>query len=289
MFSPAKLNLFLAITGRRADGFHELVSVVVLLDWGDELTLSTGAKETFSLRCDHPEIPLDDTNLILRAAHAFRAATGSTTGGEFTLRKRIPPGAGLGGGSGNAVTALRLLSEAHGRPLDDARVEEIAASLGSDCTVFLRGQPQVMRGRGEHVAPLPAAAASRLRGQRVLVFKPAFGIATAWAYQQMAARAPDLYLPTADAEAHLARWLSAEEPPATLLFNNMESVAFEKYVALPVLLGQLRDRFNVPCGMSGSGSACFALLDAQTDSTPLQEAIRDAWGADALVIEAKIS
>ncbi|WP_404422022.1 4-(cytidine 5'-diphospho)-2-C-methyl-D-erythritol kinase [Nibricoccus sp. IMCC34717] len=289
MFSPAKLNLFLAITGRRADGFHELVSVVALLDWGDELTLLSGGNETFSLQCDHPEVPLDDTNLILRAAHAFRAATGITAGGAFTLRKRIPLGAGLGGGSGNAVTALRLLNDAHGQPLDSRALESIAASLGSDCVVFLRGEPQVMRGRGERVSPLPDAAASRLRGQRVLVFKPAFGIATAWAYQQMAARAPALYLPPAEAEARLASWTASAAPLPALLFNNMETAAFEKHVALPVLLGQLRDRFNVACGMSGSGSACFALLDEQTDTAALCDAIRDAWGAGALAIEAKIS
>ena len=104
VFSPAKINLFLAVTGRRADGYHELVSVVAPLTFGDELTVETGemrpeSGEQFSLECDDPQVPVDGSNLVLKAAEAFATATGWKAAVRFRLAKRIPVGAGLGGGT----------------------------------------------------------------------------------------------------------------------------------------------------------------------------------------------
>lgn len=290
VFAPAKLNLFLAVTGRRADGFHDLVSVVTPLDWGDALTATPAAR--FYLTCSDPAVPIDDSNLVLRAAAAFAAATGWSGGAAFHLEKRIPMGAGLGGGSSDAVAALRALArlaDSAGALAPD-RLATVAAGLGSDCPLFLSDGPVVLRGRGERVQPLPAAAARRLRGRRVLVFKPAFGIATPWAYGRLAAQAPAGYLPADEAEARLERWLSDPAAAAeTLLFNNMEPPAFSKFVALPVLLDELRARFGLAPRMSGSGSACFTLLDEQTDPAPVVAAVRDAWGDSAFVQVARLA
>ncbi|MBS0632688.1 MAG: 4-(cytidine 5'-diphospho)-2-C-methyl-D-erythritol kinase [Verrucomicrobia bacterium] len=287
---PAKLNLFLAITGRRADGFHDLVSVATPLDWGDTLTVNLrGAGEGFALMCDDPAVPVDGTNLVLRAAETFRAATGWAKGAQFILQKRIPMGAGLGGGSSNGAMALRALNHLAGEPLGAPALEELAAKLGSDCALFLRGGPVVMRGRGERVEPLPAAGAARLRGRRVLVFKPGFGIATPWAYGRMVAGAPGSYLPAPEAEARLAGWLGdAAAPAERLLYNNMEGAAFAKYLALPTLLGVLRRRFGLEARMSGSGSACFALLPEDAPVAEIEAAVRGAWGASALCVAAKL-
>src|SRR5438552_482615 len=129
LFSPAKINLFLAVTGRRADGFHDLVSVVAPLDFGDELVAELGGSrreagggKQFTLECDHPEVPVDGANLVLKAAEAFVAATGWSGSVHFRLTKRIPPGAGLGGGSSNAVAALRALNRLAGGLLDEVRL-----------------------------------------------------------------------------------------------------------------------------------------------------------------------
>src|SRR6478752_7320803 len=94
VFSPAKLNLFLAITGRRADGFHDLVSLAAPLEFGDTLEVESASE--FSLWCDDPNLAVDESNLVLKAARAFAAATSYRGGARFTLRKRIPLGAGLG-------------------------------------------------------------------------------------------------------------------------------------------------------------------------------------------------
>jgi 4-diphosphocytidyl-2C-methyl-D-erythritol kinase len=284
IFSPAKINLSLAITGRRADGFHELVSVVAQLGFGDTLRAERadeGAGATLS--CDAPGVPTDGTNLILRAAEKFAEATGWRGGVRFSLEKRIPVGAGLGGGSSNAVAALRTLERLSGIALDAARRLEIAAALGSDCPLFWHDAPVVMRGRGERIEVLPAGAAARLRGRRVLVFKPDFGVATAWAYQALAAR-PEWYADAAAEEARLAAWIAdAAAPAESLLANTLERPVFDKWIALPALLARLRERHGVEARMSGSGSACFAFLAADANVAEATATIRAAWGETAFV------
>lgn len=288
VFSPAKLNLFLAVTGRRADGFHDLVSVAAPLRFGDDLTAEIAEGGVTALTCDVEGVPLDETNLVLKAARAFAARTGWRTPVRFALTKRIPMGAGLGGGSSNGVVALRALNELAGGVANEALLAEIAAGLGSDCALFLHGMPVVMRGRGERVEELPPAARARLSGRRVLVFKPSFGIATPWAYGRMVQRGGD-YLPAAQAEARLGAWLAGGAPAEELLFNNMEAAAFEKFIALPVLLARLQREFGLAARMSGSGSACFALLGEDSPADAVIAAVRDAWGPTALVVETQLA
>jgi 4-diphosphocytidyl-2-C-methyl-D-erythritol kinase len=292
VFSPAKLNLFLAITSRRADGFHDLVSVVAQTDFGDAVEAESrdqGAGGQFRLTCDRADLAVDETNLVLKAAKAFAAATGWPGQVDFKLTKRIPLGAGLGGGSSNAVAVLRVLNEISGGVLPESKVAEVARSLGSDCALFLQRTPVVMRGRGDRIEALPAGAAARVQGRRVLLFKPGFGISTPWAYGRMVAAAPGSYLPPPEAEARLTAWLEGSAPLEELLFNNMEGVAFAKYLALPVLLQQLRRDFGVAAHMSGSGSACFALLPDDQATNPVIAAIRAAWGASAFIQEARLA
>lgn len=293
IFSPAKINLYLAVTGRRADGYHDLVSVAAPLDFGDELQaeesrIQNSESRRFSLGCDDAEVPVDGSNLVLKAAAAFAAATGWSGGAHFQLTKRIPMGAGLGGGSSNAVAALSALNRLAGGLLDGARLATVAEALGSDCALFLQNSPVVMRGRGEQVEGLPEAASARLKGRRVLLFKPGFGISTPWAYGRMVARGTD-YLAVAEAEARLAAWATSAEPAEMLCFNNMKAAAFEKYPALPVLREILRREFGVEARLSGSGSACFALLSAGGEAAPLVARIRECWGAAAFVREARIA
>lgn len=288
LFAPAKLNLFLAVMGRRADGFHELVSVAAPLDFGDRLHVEPA--DVFSLCCTDPGVPCDQSNLVLKAARVFAEATGWAGGAKFTLEKNIPVGAGLGGGSSNAVAALRALNRLTGDLLPAGGFAAAAAALGSDCPLFLHDGPVVMRGRGERVEPLAAAAAARLRGRRVLVFKPGFGIATAWAYAQLAARGAGAYLPAAEAESRLAAWIEDDRAPAEeLLWNQMEEPAFSKFVALPTLCRQIESAFGLRPRMSGSGSACFVFLGEAMPVAPLVSAIRTAWGAATFIIEAKVT
>lgn len=291
--SPAKLNLLLAITGRRPDGFHDLVSVAVPLAFGDELELMHGdasadpAGAPFTLTCDDPIVPTDATNLVLKAAAAFAAATGWPGRVAFRLTKRIPMGAGLGGGSSNATAALVGLNRLAGQPLTPARLSEVAAGVGSDCPLFLAGRPVVMRGRGERIEPLAASAAARLAGREVVVFKPSFGIATAWAYGQLAAQRA--YLAPAAAERHLTRWIADPAAAAeALLLNTMEAPAFAKFPALPLMLERLTAEFGLAGRMSGSGSACFVLLRPGVSADAVTARIREGWGPGAWIAATRI-
>ncbi len=280
VFSPAKINLFLAVTGRRADGFHDLVSVVAPLEFGDTLeaiSKEQGAGSNFSLECDDPEVPTDGNNLILKAAEAFATATRWFEPVHFKLTKRIPIGAGLGGGSSNAVAALRALNRLSGGRASDEELAAIAPALGSDCALFLHSVPVVIRGRGERVELLPPEATARLRGRRVVVFKPSFGIGTSWAYGRMVARGKD-YVARKEAERRFADWSAGKAPAEDLLFNNMKGAAFDKFVALPTLAAKLRKESGVMVRMSGSGSACFALVGDDFVTAPLEARIRECWG-----------
>lgn len=284
IFSPAKVNLSLAITGRRADGFHELVSVVAQLAFGDTLhARRVGDGAGVSLACDVAEVPVDESNLVLRAARLFAAATGWGGGVEFTLEKRIPMGAGLGGGSSNAVAALRALERLSGRELEAGRRDGLAAELGSDCPLFWREGPVVMRGRGERVEELGEGAAARLRGRKLVVFKPGFGVATAWAYQALAAT-PGAYADAGAEEARLAAWMADGGAKAeALLLNTMERPVFAKWIALPAMLAWLRERHGLEGRMSGSGSACFAFLPEGAEVEAVRRTVREGWGEEAFV------
>ena len=281
--SPAKINLFLAVTGRRPDGFHDLVSLVARLSWGDRLTVVEDDRDDFRLECTDPAVPADGGNLVLRAAEAFRAASGRRTGARFLLEKRIPMGAGLGGGSGNAAATLRALNTLAGERLSPATLEGLAAGLGSDCVLFLQDTPVVMRGRGDRVGP-PAdpGLPGRLRGRKLLVFKPGFGVPTPGAYAALA-RAGE-YVPEAEAEAGLAEWM---RDGGQRLFNSFERVVFDRYPALPVVLDRLRGLGLDPL-MTGSGSACFAFLDGR-DPAEARALIRAAWGPSALIVETTLA
>ncbi len=257
-FSPCKVNLMLAITGVRPDGFHELVSLVTPTRFGDELYVEISDSD--SLKCNMEGVPCDSSNLVMRAAEIFRRASGRTERFAFDLQKKIPAGAGLGGGSSNGAAALAAVNELCGNPLPMAKLADLAAELGSDCPLFLSNSPVVMRGRGEKVFPLFGAARRCLERVKFFVFKPEFSINTGWAYSQMK-KNPSDYIDRDLAENIISEWL---ENPCVFnlpLVNNMQIEAFKKYPALEVAIEEIKKRFRVPCMMSGSGSACFAVVN----------------------------
>jgi 4-diphosphocytidyl-2-C-methyl-D-erythritol kinase len=284
LFCPAKINLFLAITGRRDDGFHHLVSVAAPLDWGDTLTIRRAEDGMFSLTCDDSEVPTGENNLVLKAARAFHEATEWSGGAHFHLQKIVPMGAGLGGGSSDAASALRGLNTLAGEPLSETGLAGIAAGVGSDCPLFLSNGPVVMRGRGEEISSFGPEVAARLGSSRLLLMKPAFGVNTAWAYGALMARAPGSYLVKAEAEAKLANWMHAPGAPLeNLAYNNMEPAVWAKFLALPTLAEELRREFGLKLHMSGSGSACFVVMGPEADESAIRARVRASWGDGALV------
>ncbi len=283
--AQAKLNLSLAITGRRADGFHELVSLVAPIALADTLTLEVG--RPLALTCDDPALPADGTNLVLKAAAAYARLRPSAPTGHFHLSKKVPHGAGLGGGSADAAAALRLLDRASGDPLGSAALEALAAEVGSDCPFFVRGQAAVMRGRGERLTVLPDAARAALAGRKVVLAKPPFGVPTPEAYGLLAKAGK--YRPAAQAEAELAAWIGSPSADPAGLGNDLAAPVFAKYVALPAGLASLRRVTGAEWHMTGSGSACFAWVKDGFDQAGLRADVRRVWGAGAWVAETVIS
>lgn len=281
--SPAKVNLMLSVHGPRPDGYHALTSVVAPLTFGDRLEAGLASSAPDRLACDVAEVPTGGSNLILRAADRFRRASGLPLSFDFKLEKRIPVGAGLGGGSSNAAAALKLMNELAGYPLDRRVLLDLAAELGSDCPFFIDAKGARMAGRGERVEVLPEAALERLRGQRIALFRPPFGISTAWAYANFRELGAGAFEDEAAADSRLHDYL-AGGPLRDLLFNSFEPCVGRKYLAIPCLLEALRAAGH-DCLMSGSGSCCFALVDCDRELTVLKRACEDAWGRDVFFVE----
>ncbi len=277
--------MLLAITGLRSDGFHSLLSLVAPLNLGDTLWLESAPAGQIqdSLACAMPGVPTDGSNLVLRAAALFRKKFPSLPPVHFSLEKDVPHGAGLGGGSSDAASALLLLNEFSGFPLPPEKLRELAGQLGSDCPLFLSAHPVIMRGRGEEIELLSPEEIAALKGKRLLLFKPAFGVSTAEAYGAMKVSQGADYISSAQAEALLAAWRKSPAAAPLPLFNNMERPVFAKHLALPALLDLLREKFALAPRMSGSGSACFAFLPDDADVTAISQVIFTAWGDSAFV------
>ena len=210
---PAKINLTLYVTGRRPDGFHELHSVVARTRFGDHLRLEwspDGSADQDRVQLEEGCLPVGD-NSVAQAIRLFRESSGFS-GGALTARlwKRIPAGAGLGGGSSDAVATLKALQDLFGELAYGVDWARLATDIGSDCRLFLEEGPVVMTGRGDRVEPLPPPAATRLEGIPVILFKPDFPISTPEAYRRLAA---GRYYTAAEAvQPAMDAWLSGEDP-----------------------------------------------------------------------------
>lgn len=283
------MNLFLAVTHRRDDGFHGLVSVAAPLEVGDRLEITPNPSGEFSLRVDDTQVPQDSSNLVLKAAVAFRRASGWSGGAHFKLGKVTPMGAGLGGGSSDAVGALKGLNQMAGNPLRCEQLQKLSAELGSDCPLFFQSTPVVMRGRGERITPLSTDLGVRLNDQLLLLLKPPFGINTAWAYNRMAEKGERYYLPVDRAEIRLNEWLVSSSAPADALsFNSFEPVVSTKHVALPAMTRAIAERFDRTLSLSGSGSACYVWPRDEAECDEIEELVRSAWGPESWTVRTKI-
>lgn len=275
--SPCKVNLLLNILGKRPDGFHELETVMHPVPVYDRLTFQR-AGSGILLTCSDPALPTDSRNLVYRAAEAFLKTANINNGVRLHLEKKIPMAAGLGGGSGNAATTLIGLNELFESPLAPTQLEAIAASLGSDIPFFLQNKPALAIGRGEKIQALDFFPA--LRGTALLLIHPGFGIATAWAYQQLA-KYPDA-LNGRPGRAHkLISLLQTTDLRAAVaeFFNSLEAPALTKYPLLALFQEFLRENSAIGTLMSGSGSTTFAVVQNETAAQALTEKFKQKFGS----------
>ncbi len=273
--SPCKVNLLLNILGRRADGFHELETIMQPVNLCDRLSFKREGS-AIQLACSEPTLPTDSGNLVHRAAAAFLQQAGIQDGVRIHLEKRIPMAAGLGGGSGNAATTLLALNEMFGSPLTPLQLDAIAASLGSDIPFFLQDKPALAIGRGEKVTSLKAFPA--LNGAAFLLIHPGFGISTPWAYKELA-RFPSALNGTPGRAEKLVTLLNAADLAAAgaAFYNSLEAPALDKYPLLALYQEFLRANGTAAL-MSGSGSTTFAIARSLSDAKEIEQRVLAKFG-----------
>jgi 4-diphosphocytidyl-2-C-methyl-D-erythritol kinase len=252
VLAPAKINLSLKILGLWNDGFHELDTVIAPISLYDEIKIDKGRSgKGIEFGCDDPSVPRGDDNLAVRASKAFFETTKIEPAVSIELKKKIPHGAGLGGGSSDAASVLLALNDLFETKLSREALAKIAEPLGSDVPFFLFQSAAVCKGHGEMVMPVKLQ-----REFSILLLKPAFAVSTAWAY---------------------SRWQGSREIPGIryeaqefggqTFTNDLERPVFEKFVFLAQLKMWLLGQLEVGAGlMSGSGSTMFAMMRENADA-----------------------
>jgi 4-diphosphocytidyl-2-C-methyl-D-erythritol kinase len=222
-------------------------------------------------------LPVDARNLVFRAAADFLAAAKISDGVKIHLEKKIPLAAGLGGGSGNAAATLLALNELFNQPLSLAKLDELAVALGSDIPFFLYGKPALATGRGEKVESLENFSA--LRGNAFFLIRPGFGIATPWAYQNLA-RFPAALNGQKGRAQKLISLLqtSSLKMAAREFYNSLEAPALGKFLVLSLYQEFLRGHGALAALMSGSGSTTFAIAENLAAADLLAEKFKSKFG-----------
>jgi 4-diphosphocytidyl-2-C-methyl-D-erythritol kinase len=245
-WTPAKVNLFLEVLGKRADGYHEVETLIVAVNLYDSLEATRLGDGQLLLTCNNSSIPTGPTNLVVKAAEALREATGCQLGAKLHLTKRIPHEAGLGGGSSDAALTLVMLNQLWKLQLPVAKLIELAAKLGSDIGAFLAGQAAWCTGRGEVVTPVTLPAPLHL-----VIVKPPFGLSTKAVYAQ--------HIPP----SNRVTW---DRNNFNHLHNRLEAPAFAAEPRVKIVHDELRRAGSQAVLVSGSGSCVFGLAQDATDA-----------------------
>ncbi len=266
VFAPAKVNLLLKILRRRSDGFHEIETLIAPISLCDEIRIEKrDSGKGVEFYCDDPSVPEGDDNLAIRAAQAFFAATKLKPAVSIELKKKIPHGAGLGGGSSDAATTLLALNELFETKLSAEALAKMAGAIGSDVPFFIFQSAAMCKGRGERVTPIQLQ-----KELPILLLKPDFVVPTAWAY---------------------SRWQDSREIPGVsyapqefvgqIFVNDLERPVFEKFVFLARLKMWLLKQPEVEVAlMSGSGATVFAVLRNKRDAEAIAERASDRLDPD---------
>lgn len=260
--APCKINLHLNVKGRRADGFHDIESLFQLTSLSDSVSVSTLPEAgAFRFACEGMRLPGDNT--VSKAVAAFREKTGVSDGIEVSLVKRVPAGAGLGGGSSDAAAVLCALNRLFGAGLSKGELGRLALETGSDAPFFIDGRPSCVSGRGELIAPVDAPAADY---PGVLVWPGVHsGTAEAYTLLDSAARPPraDGFDGGVRGFHDVRALLSAEysRPPEKWRFyNSFTDVVAEKHPLIKEALADVKQTGALFSEMSGSGSAVFGIF-----------------------------
>jgi 4-diphosphocytidyl-2-C-methyl-D-erythritol kinase len=289
LIAPAKINLYLEIIGDRPDGFHELAMIMQSVTLADRLALRPNALQTFRLYCSHPQVPQDESNLALQAAHLmareFPETYANLGGVDIELEKNIPIAAGLAGGSGNAAAVLVGIDLIWKLGLTQSELQNLGAKLGSDVPFSLVGGTAIATGRGEKIDPLPGYDQLWV----VLAKYESLAVSTPWAYQTYRQTYGHTYAPTYArdrpalvAQAHqvhaggLVSALNHQDPQQVgqLLHNDLEKVVLKAYDQVNHLRQQMQQAGGLGTMMSGSGPTVFTLCESLSEAKQLAQQVQ---------------
>lgn len=265
--APAKLNLFLHITGRRPDGYHALQSVFQLLDWGDRLHFTLRDDGKVSRVTDVPGVP-EESDLVVRAASLLKAHAGATLGVDIEIDKRLPMGAGLGGGSSDAATTLLALNRLWRLDLPRTTLQSLAVKLGADVPFFVFGKNAFAEGIGE------ALQAVELPARWFLVVTPRVHVPTAAIFSEKSLTRDSKPITITDFLAQ--RGIDAGWPDS-FGRNDMQPVVTSKYAEV----AKVEEWFYnlTPARMTGSGASVFAAFKSKADAEAAQAKLPAGWNS----------
>jgi 4-diphosphocytidyl-2-C-methyl-D-erythritol kinase len=263
----AKINLYLDVIGRLESGYHEIETLYQPIGMYDEIKIGR-AEAGVRLSGSEPSIRWDEGNICHRAARLFIERAGLEGGVDITVRKRIPHGAGLGGGSSDAAAILLGINRLFGCGLDREELLDMGAGLGSDVPFFVNGKPAIGRGRGEILEETEGLA-----GGWIVIVKPEITISTSWAYQNI--KIP-LTRPGVAAKLNRLRKGLERFPEVELTaYNSFTGIAVEHYPEIGELIASMTDGGAILSSLSGSGSACFGIFSKEELAAEVEKAFND--------------
>ncbi|MBI5236779.1 MAG: 4-(cytidine 5'-diphospho)-2-C-methyl-D-erythritol kinase [Deltaproteobacteria bacterium] len=274
-FSPAKVNLFLRVFNKRPDGYHEISSLMQPISLYDEISIVVKDGEGVSISCADSRVPDDSTNLAAMAAQAILDATGVRKRIVIAIRKHIPVGAGLGGGSSNAAAVLMALNGMLEAGFDDAALMNMGAKLGSDVPFFILKSAAIARGRGEELEKVEPP------DYRYILINPGFEVSTAWAYRNF-----DLTNAKEDNTLlYSKKPFDGLDDAAVrgLLVNDLESITIKRYPEIARLKERLLEAGAIGALMSGSGPTVFGVFRDRQDALGAYERIRGSIARECFV------
>ena len=271
----AKINLTLDILGKRPDGFHEVAMVMQTIGLHDTLVMEKTERD-IELSINVPWLKADEKNLAWRAAELIRQEYGLEGGVRIELTKRIPVAAGLAGGSADAAAVLKGMNDLYGLQLDEEKLCELGARLGSDIPFCIMGGTMLATGRGEVLTRL-----SDMPETWVVLAKPRISVSTAWAYQNYDEQGADRHPDNEAIKQAIDR--GNRKAVAGLLCNVLESVTIKKYDVIAEYKQMMLDRGAMASMMSGSGPTVFGLAKNREQAESIADVLRQETNADVFV------
>lgn len=262
IFSPAKINLFLQVLGKRSDGYHDLMSLMCCIGLYDTVSLTFGVKNIV-VSCHHPGVPEDDKNLAFGAAHLFLKTLNKNEGVNIVIQKQIPVAAGLGGGSSNAAAVFLGLNRYYGYPFSTEELMSMGLSIGADVPFFIFQKPAIATGIGEKLE-----AYQNLKNLKILLVFPDISVSTADVYKK-------LNLGLTKCEKKLKSFLLNKQrfDPRYHLCNDLEAVTASTYPVIKTVKEALLSHGALGALMTGSGPTIFGLFSDSNAALKASQAL----------------